>query len=132
MLRLIPIGLFGLCLISLNSFANNSQSSWDFDRDGNADALTDGLLMLRYTFGLRGETLVNGAVSLDSTMTASQIESEIATASSITDIDSDGQTDALTDGLLLLRYLFGLTDAALTSGATATSASRTSISFFRS
>ncbi|MDG1694547.1 MAG: di-heme oxidoredictase family protein [Porticoccaceae bacterium] len=126
MLRLIPIGLFGLYLISLSSFANNSHSSWDFDRDGNADALTDGLLMLRYTFELRGESLVNGALSNDSIMTASQVESEIASASNITDIDADGQTDALTDGLLLLRYLFGLTNELLISGATATSASRSS------
>jgi DNA-binding beta-propeller fold protein YncE len=33
------------------------------------------------------------------------------------DIDGDGQTDALTDGLLLLRYLFGFTGATLVTGA---------------
>jgi DNA-binding beta-propeller fold protein YncE len=33
------------------------------------------------------------------------------------DIDGDGQTEPLTDGLLLLRYLFGFTGATLVSGA---------------
>lgn len=36
------------------------------------------------------------------------------------DIDGSGNYDALTDGLLLLRGLFGLTDGALTNGAVAT------------
>ena len=30
---------------------------WDFDKNGNVDALTDGLLLFRYNFGLRGENL---------------------------------------------------------------------------
>jgi hypothetical protein len=33
------------------------------------------------------------------------------------DIDGDGQNDPLTDGLLLLRYLFGFTGATLVTGA---------------
>jgi DNA-binding beta-propeller fold protein YncE len=33
------------------------------------------------------------------------------------DIDGDGQTEPLTDGLLLLRYLFGFTGSTLVSGA---------------
>ena len=36
----------------------------DVDGNGAADALTDGLLSLRYLFGFRGPTLVNGAVDL--------------------------------------------------------------------
>jgi hypothetical protein len=36
----------------------------DVDGDGSLDALTDGLLVLRYTFGFRGATLVTGAVDL--------------------------------------------------------------------
>ena len=35
---------------------------------------------------------------------------------SILDIDADGDVDALTDGLLLLRSMFGLTDDALATG----------------
>ena len=35
----------------------------DVDGDGSTDALTDGLLTLRYHFGFTGATLVNNAVS---------------------------------------------------------------------
>ncbi len=36
----------------------------DVDGDGSLTALTDGLLVLRYAFGFRGATLINGAVNL--------------------------------------------------------------------
>ena len=36
---------------------------WDIDDDGRADALTDGLFFLRYTFGLRGDALISGLIS---------------------------------------------------------------------
>ena len=35
---------------------------------------------------------------------------------SILDVDASGEVDALTDGLLLLRSMFGLTDSALANG----------------
>jgi hypothetical protein len=37
-------------------------SVYDIDGNGATDALTDGLLILRYFFGFRGATLVTGAV----------------------------------------------------------------------
>jgi DNA-binding beta-propeller fold protein YncE len=37
---------------------------YDVDGDGELDALTDALLLLRFTFGFTGGTLVNGAVDL--------------------------------------------------------------------
>ena len=40
------------------------------------------------------------------------------------DIDGDGKTDALTDGLLILRYLFGLGGTALTNNAVGPNATR--------
>ncbi|MED6344861.1 MAG: 1,4-beta-D-glucan glucohydrolase, partial [Pseudomonadota bacterium] len=83
---------------------------WDIDDDGRADALTDGLFFLRYTFGLRGDALISGLISSGSEYTtASDIERELALVYDASgDIDGDGNVDALTDGLLLLRYLFGL------------------------
>jgi hypothetical protein len=39
----------------------------DVDGNGLSDALTDGLLTLRFLFGFRGATLINGAVALDCT-----------------------------------------------------------------
>jgi hypothetical protein len=38
-------------------------------------------------------------------------------APAVLDIDADGSVGALTDGLLILRYLFGLTGATLVDGA---------------
>jgi hypothetical protein len=102
----------------------NSAPSWDFDKDGNADALTDGLLMLRYAFGLRGDSLTTGVVSTSSPLSPAEVEAELVTSVDIADIDDNGQVDALTDGLLLLRYLFGLTDDTLISGVLGTDANR--------
>lgn len=92
-------------------FANKSSSStttWDFDADGEVDALTDGLLFLRHAFGQTGNSLTEGALSPNSTMTSSEVEQNIKNTLAIADIDNDGKVDALTDGLVLLRYLFGV------------------------
>ena len=44
------------------------------------DALTDGLLTLRYLFGLQGDTLINGVVAGDATRkTAEEIEAHLET-----------------------------------------------------
>ena len=95
-----------------------ASGDWDIDGDGRADALTDGLLFLRYAFGLTGDALVSGVVASDAQYTtASDIEQELATVyTSSGDIDGNGEVDALTDGLLLLRYLFGLDGDTLTAG----------------
>ena len=102
-----------------------SSGSWDFDEDGKADALTDGLMLLRYTFNLRDTALTAGAISADSPLTPAEVEANVAeAASSFADIDGSGNIDALTDGLLLLRYLFNLRDDALIAGAIAGGAER--------
>jgi hypothetical protein len=44
----------------------------------------------------------------------------------IADIDGNDDVDALTDGLLLLRYLFGLEGQALVQNVTAYGSQRTS------
>ena len=95
-----------------------ASGDWDIDNNGQADALTDGLLFLRYAFGLTGDALVSGVVASDAQYTtASDIEQELATVyTSSGDIDGNGEVDALTDGLLLLRYLFGLDGDTLTAG----------------
>ncbi|MDG1783073.1 MAG: hypothetical protein P8H52_05715 [Porticoccaceae bacterium] len=46
----------------------------------------------------------------------SHAQDESADHLSILDVDGSGEVDALTDGLLLLRSMFGLTDDALISG----------------
>jgi hypothetical protein len=121
--------------ISLNAVAGGGHGSpdgygglytWDMDVNGEADALTDGLLMLRYSFGLRDESLTAGAISPNSVMSASEVETRIAMMSVISDIDGNTEVDALTDGLLLLRYLFGMRNDSLISDVIGSGASRTS------
>ena len=47
----------------------------DIDQNGIVDALTDGLLLLRYTFGLRGDALIAGVIAPGSARnTAAAIE----------------------------------------------------------
>ena len=111
----------------MNDMKIVASGDWDIDDDGRADALTDGLLFLRYAFGLRGDPLINGLISTRSEHTKStDIERELkAVFETSGDIDDDGKVDALTDGLLLLRSLFGLSGNTLTSGVIADGATRT-------
>ena len=104
--------------------SSTSSGDWDIDDNGQADALTDGLMFLRYAFGLSGVSLVNGLISSDSVHTTpAAIESELAIVFAESgDIDGNGSVDALTDGLLLLRYLFGLSGDSLTAGVVGTGA----------
>lgn len=57
---------------------NTSGGLLDIDGSGSFDALTDGLIILRYAFGLRGENLINNSVDESaSRKTAEQIEEYI-------------------------------------------------------
>jgi hypothetical protein len=114
---------------ALDEFLAGTAPSGTIDIDGNGqyDALTDGLLLLRGMFGLTGDALVAGAVASDAIYVESvDIESQIATLGDRLDIDGNGQVDALTDGLLILRYLFGLEGDALIKGVIAADATITS------
>jgi hypothetical protein len=56
----------------------NDFSIFDMDQSGSVDALTDGLIFLRYVFGLRGAPLVNDVISPNATRTsAADIEAHI-------------------------------------------------------
>jgi len=82
------------------------------------DALTDGLLILRYLFGLTGTSMTTGALGGTATRTDPvAIKGYLDAIRGSLDIDGNGKADALTDGLLIIRYLFGLRDAALITGA---------------
>jgi hypothetical protein len=65
----------------LNEGCDNSTSQYsvfDIDQNNTFDALTDGLILLRYAFGLRGDNLINGAIASDANRTsASEIEGHI-------------------------------------------------------
>ena len=102
-------------------------SEYDVDGNGVDDALTDGLLVLRHEFGLTGETLTAGALAPDATVTSPEgIANFINQRASVFDLDGNGSLDALTDGLLLLRHLFGLSGDAMINGVIGFGATRTS------
>ncbi|MDB2400943.1 thrombospondin type 3 repeat-containing protein [Porticoccaceae bacterium] len=112
---------------ALDEFLAGTIPSGSLDIDGNEDydALTDGLLLLRGMFGLDGSALVTGTIASDAAYTESvDIESRIETLGDLADIDGNGDIDALTDGLLTLRYLFGLQGDTLINGVVAEDATR--------
>jgi hypothetical protein len=91
----------------------------DADGDGEIGALTDGLLILRYLFGFRGAVLASAAVDTArcARCGAAGIEDYLASILALLDVDGDGEVEALTDGVLILRYVFGFRGAALITGA---------------
>ena len=99
--------------------------SFDVDENLEAQTLTDGLLVIRHLFGFSGDSLTSGAVSDGSSRGSSElISSYLTDADSQPDIDGDGESKPLTDGLLLIRYLFGLSSDSLISGAIGSGATR--------
>lgn len=100
-------------------------SQYDVDGNGDDDALTDGLLVLRHQFGLGGTSLTAGALADNASVTSPEaIGSYIDQRVETFDLDGNGSLDALTDGLLLLRYLFGLSGETMTNGVVGSGATR--------
>ena len=98
------------------------------DVDGNNayDALTDGLLVIRHLFGSSGSSLTNNAIGLNATRsTPVQVAAYLSDIRPMLDIDGNGVTDAVTDGLMLVRYMFGLRGNALVAGAIGPNPKRT-------
>ena len=84
------------------------------------------MLALRYLFGIAGNPLTNSAIGDNATrVLPADIVQYIENIKPVFDIDGDGRVDALTDGVLMLRYLFGLRNNSLMSGAVSTGATRT-------
>ncbi len=58
----------------LDESCDNSDSQYatfDIDQSGSVDALSDGLILLRYFFGLRGDSLISGVISPNANRTSS-------------------------------------------------------------
>ncbi|MEO8136243.1 MAG: PQQ-binding-like beta-propeller repeat protein [Betaproteobacteria bacterium] len=97
----------------------------DVDQSDTTDALTDGLLVLRYLFGLRGPAMTAGAIASTAYVTdPTAIADYLTNVLPLLDIDGVDGADALTDGLLVIRYLFGLRGASLIQGAVGVGATR--------
>ncbi len=99
--------------------------TWDIDGSNQVDALGDGLLVMRYLFNFEGTPLTDGALSEASTKTdPTEIQIHIQNQEMQLDIDGDNQRDALSDGLLLIRYLFEFRGSSLIDGAVSAGAPR--------
>ena len=113
------------------TFALTSNGPFNLDVDGNspvslATAANDGVLILRYLTGMIGAALISGnVVSGDASRnTAAALIAYLDDLKPKLDIDGNGQVDALTDGLLLARYLLGISGPALIAGAIGVGATR--------
>jgi hypothetical protein len=118
--------------------SQGSSSQWNLDIDGNGvvDALTDGIMAVRYMFNqtngsFAGDALTAGAIAPDATRNLEQIQNHLQEGfdNLSLDIDGNSQVDALTDGIMAVRYMFNQTngsfaDDALTDGAIAPNATR--------
>ena len=111
-----------------------SDRTLDIDANGDFDALTDGLIILRYAFGMRGDSLIDGVIANEAMRTTPfNIETFIANLlnlnefeSVVLDFDFNGSFDALTDGLIILRYAFGMRGDSLVDGVISEDAMRIS------
>jgi hypothetical protein len=130
-------GLAATCTVTVNTATTVSATfgpagtsgTLDIDDsypDSTYDALTDGLLIIRYLFGLSGNSLTANAIGATAHRTTpAAIVQYLDDIRPRLDIDGNGIPDAITDGLLMLRYLFGLSGSALTANAIGIGASRT-------
>ncbi len=90
----------------------------DLNGDGSAgEPGIDGVLLARYLFGLRGAALTSGLTLTGVRSSPSQIASFIGDASAYDVIGrAVAQPTALVDGLILMRLMLGVPDAALLAG----------------
>ena len=96
----------------------------DVDGNGQLDPWTDGLLILRTMLALPGTQVTSGAIGAGATRSLfAQISPVISLP--MLDVDGNGKTDALTDGLLIMRAMFGLTGVQVTNSAVGSGATRT-------
>ncbi|MEQ9407474.1 MAG: Calx-beta domain-containing protein [Fuerstiella sp.] len=110
----------------LVTILNDDHGILDIDDNQVVDAATDGILILRYLFGFRGTALTDGAIGQSAANnTPAGVEGVLDSAQAMLDVDGNGVSDAATDGILILRYLFGFRDDALVNGAIGPGATRT-------
>ena len=123
------LAVISLLAVGIGWFSNAENFDLDIDSDWQTGALTDGLLILRHLFGFSGSTLTSGATGLGASRSSPEVVRDfLLTNVAELDVDGDSETDALTDGLLILRYLFGFRGDTLISAALSGSASRSEAS----
>jgi uncharacterized repeat protein (TIGR01451 family) len=82
------------------------------------DPLTDGLLVVRYLFGMTDAALTAGVLGATAARTSpTAIKDYLDGIRPDLDVDGNGLWEPSRDGLLILRYLFGLRGSRLIEGA---------------
>jgi hypothetical protein len=121
----------GVCAITLNGDvtvkATFEPTVLDIDGNRLYEAANDGKLISRYMFGVTGVALTDTAIGAN----ASRSDPDVVLAylQSIRaqlDVDANGEIDALTDALMIQRYMSGARGDTLTSGAIGANATRSS------
>lgn len=123
----------GTCLVTINgaqavsaTFASSAIGARVLDINSGNQYLpeSEGVLVLRDLFGLRGTSLTAG-LSLTSTRTgAAAIEAYLRDITPLLDVDGNGVADALTDSLLILRQLLSPSGPLLIQNAVGRGATR--------
>ena len=111
---------------------NTVLNDWNLDIDGNGkvEALSDGIMAVRYMFGaaFTGNALIDEAISPNATRNLTEIQSHLQEGvdNLYLDIDGNGKVEALSDGIMAVRYMFGsaFPDDALIDGAISPNATR--------
>lgn len=88
----------------------------DIDGNQTISATTDGLMLLRAMLGLTGTSVTAGATAPGAPRTTWQQIAPFVHLAAL-DIDGNGATAPASDGVMLLRAMFGLTGTAVTDGA---------------
>ena len=89
----------------------------DIDDNKQYDALADGLLIFRYLSGVPAAALTSGATGVAALRNQpAAVLQFLDSMKPLLDVDGDGQVRGSTDGLIVLRYLFGLRGTALIAG----------------
>ena len=126
----------GFEIVTQSGNISADRFTYDIDDDGDDEfpnALTDGRLILRFLFGNRGETLTDGIILEDGNAQRTDPEAIVRylkqgegrftdsngqrSFTSALDVDGSGEVDALTDGILINRFLLGFTGSDLIEGA---------------
>jgi len=85
----------------------------------------DGAMIARYLNGLTGSALSQGINTAGALRTdATELARYFETIRPMLDIDGNGEFNALTDGLLLVRYMLGVRGDTLVAGAVGNGATR--------
>ena len=114
-----------LVFLVLSGIVFSPDFDLDVDDDGETKALTDGLITLRYLFGYSDASLLaDVAVPNAERSTSEEILRYLDTNRAKLDVDGDGSAEALTDCILILRDLFGISGDPLIQGSISSNATR--------